>query len=330
METAGFVESLEKIRQLSNNLLDRFQETTLQDPTYVRKQIVYLKDTLEQVEEVQCYIGEFHERLDQLKMRTKIEYEGLCEFHSSPLIAFGDTALSHTLGFMDEEDLVQCEGASVRWKEVIQSHGRWQKLAEERNRKEQRRHRVTYSGEKCRVLGKRALEAKLLEKSCRPLPSAEIILRREVGAREAFVRLYWKKTNRVIWQGLIFDELVDGEVGLDRFWAGTALKHSPLNPCFDWVELTEYQSWLRRDGIYANSNEEQERLKNIFGEWDFSITILWGDEPILIAEGIRSIQHDADDDCNIVTLCTQNDVEARIAILDDAVYLELYKEQEIQ
>jgi hypothetical protein len=121
--------------------------------------------------------------------------------------------------------------------------------------------------------------------------------------------------------------LVDGEVGLDRFWAGTALKHSPSNPCFDWAELTEYQSWLRRDGIYANNDEEQEQLSTIFGEWDFSITMLWGDEPILIAEGVGSIQYDADDDCNIVTLCTQNDVEARIAILDDAVYLELYKEQ---
>lgn len=328
MERPEFIQSLKEIRELCNDLLDQLHENH-PDPNNVRQQIVYCKDKLGQVEKFQEFSKQFHERLDQLKMRTKTDCQALCEFYSSPLIALADdTVHSYILGFMDEGDLLNCEMTSIRWKQVIQSHGIWQILADERNRKERERHGVKYSGEKCRVLGKHIQEAKTLERCHGPFPSAERILRREIGLQEVFVRFYWKNTNQAIWQGLVFDDFVQNDDD-EHFSAGTSFRHSPVSACFDWPELTKYQSWLLlmgKDDIWDWEEEDEEvrkRLMRIFGEWDFSITIFLGDEPLLIADGVRSVQYDDYEECYSVDFCSRSDFGAKMAIYYDTLYLEL-------
>ena len=313
----GFVTSLNSIQKLSNTLIDQFQERQQEPIVDVRQQIVLLKDQVHQITEMKKLFETTLDTLKQFGASKEAEFEGLCELHSSPLVALGDEALSEIFAFLDEEDLVLCETSSIRWRQIINQRRHWDRLATQRNQKEEGRHDVTYSGEKCAMLGRKAQFAKRLRgRGVVALPPTQKIRRYEETGEEAFVKVYWNLTKNVVWQGLISDLHIDANV------VGLSLQHSPASPFFDWEALSEYQAWLQSDEY--NDEDEPDRLGKLLGTWDLSFTILWGDEVLLAAQGCGRIQYDEDLEYHYVVLCTQLDILARVAILHDELALEVY------
>ena len=174
------------------------------------------------------------------------------------------------------------------------------------------------------MLGERSCTSRRLPD---PLPSAEQILRYRTGPEEIFVRMYWKISDRDIWQGLVFEHLLfDDADGTGTLEAGITFHHSPSDPLFDWTELTRFQLLLAEDGMNWETEEEETRLEHIFRELDFCITMFCGEHPVLVTEGLKSIQYDGDEDYIFLNLRSCNDVEAKIAISEEEFHLVIYKE----
>jgi hypothetical protein len=425
-----FFDTLKHMEQLSKRLLEQVQET--HDAEDVREQIVLLLDNVAKIEKVQDSVKKVSRHLNEIAKTKKYQLQGLCEYHSSPFLALGDsivsnvllfvdelglkrcekasfklkdiindrdhveelakfrlknevrkqliiqweyrssplislgyTVLSDILDFVDEEALLACENASVGLNDIIAEDCHWERLAKTRNEREHpggsgglsylsevrdslydvgmnREGLVRYTKEKCRELAKSALQAKSIE-ACEEgsYPATWRIFGSILdGASDRdclFIRLYWRQSNRVIWQGFYGDGLYGDEAPVSLFLGlpvpairvDLDLKHSPYAPLFNWKELSKYQSSNCRAFFDHDVNEEREfrnrklqRLTALFQHEDFSSTILWRDEPVLVAGGVDRIYYDEDNQL-CVALQTKNDVTAYVTIRRNSFYIHL-------
>ena len=93
------VDDLHTIRDKTKELMEEFGRPRLQ-PMDIKEQIIDLKDQLQRVAQMKSFFEETYKSLVAMEENKTIEYQGLCELHSSPLTALGDEALSRVFGFI--------------------------------------------------------------------------------------------------------------------------------------------------------------------------------------------------------------------------------------
>lgn len=300
-------------------------------------QILGLHNRLRQIEETKAIVDTLQPVLFDIGAETERAYHRSCEIHNSPLLALGEAVSSHILSYLNEESLLNCERISLCWKEAIASASLWQKLANDRNKREKTHTDFENFEGSCRRLGHASnwaedFESTLSTGSIPSSPLQVLDLAESIGGNmekiELYVRMYWRHSAKVIWEGLIWGEIFEKDSDYDhgnvKVTVGMTLFHDPDHPFLDWPELTAYQQWLYNETAHDGSDTDYLMILKAFGGLDFSVTVVQGEDLLLLATGLARVEYDEVEEYNAIILKSNTDVGAKLCILEDCVCIEIY------